>query len=255
MTTYDLTPHDPGRTARDHSAWATPLERALPDIDRELVDQARVARHLLLAAKPGAALEILWSLLIQARRRQDRPSQAFVLLHMGHVYRVWMWDMAKRFYREGLDLARSCGYTVAEAVACWSEGELLLAWGEPRRAIPLLECSIELAGASASIKRLALLELAACRESLGEPSHRLRERAAALQPAHVLGVSAPVCPTCGCLARDEANGTSREAWTRTPKADGGAMGGDAGGRTRAPPRRYRWHPTRVARRLGAASPG
>lgn len=156
--------------------WAIPLEVGFPNPAPELMDLAKEARELSDTGRYGAALEILWNLLIPARRAGDEARQAFLYIHMGHVYRHWMWDVAKKFYGEGMNAARSCGYTMAELVACCSMGELFQAWGEPQRAMGQFERSLELALAEgdAAIQHLVLLEMAACCKAKGE---RAREEA------------------------------------------------------------------------------
>lgn len=164
--------------------WQKPLELGYPRPDPELMELAWEARDLAEAGRYGAALEILWNLLIPARKTGDEARQAFLYIHMGRVYSHWMWDVAQKFYRQGMEAAQACGYPLAELVACCSLGELYQGWGEPHRALGQFERSLELAEAEgdAAIQHIVLLEMAACCKAKGERDREatLRARAEAL---------------------------------------------------------------------------
>ena len=123
--------------------WERPLANALGTPREALVSRAVHARDLCRQKKYGKALEVLWEILQSARKRQSDKQEAFVLIHMGYVYRHWIREIALKLFKDGLKAARSCGYKSAEMAACNGIGELYYAEGQPETALEYYKQSLQ----------------------------------------------------------------------------------------------------------------
>ena len=100
-----------------------------------LVPEALTARSMCRRKQYGKALGVLWQMLRRARRAESKEREAFVLIQIGKVYRNWIWDIALKFFRDGLVAAEECGFKRGEMVANNAIGELYYAWGKQDKAI------------------------------------------------------------------------------------------------------------------------
>ena len=148
--------------------WETQLAESVQA--EALVPRALEARNLCRQKAYGRALEILWGMLRSARREASPEREAFVLIHIGKVYRNWIWDIALKFFDDGLAVARGCGFTRGELIAHNAIGELHYAWGNYDRALEHYELSLGLADAMSDrpAKRDILLEMVECYGERGE---------------------------------------------------------------------------------------
>ncbi len=172
-----------GEAGQSWVNWERELAAALEGEDEALVHDAERAWDLCLDSRYGAALGILWDLLQLARQGGSPRKRAFVFLHMGEVYRNWMYDVAFKFFREALREARADGFRAGEMVACAAIAGLYRGWREPDRALPWCRRCHRLAEecADPACRREALLELIECLRACGdhcrsaEMEKRLRE--------------------------------------------------------------------------------
>lgn len=150
--------------------WELQLAAAMTVEDRELLDCAKEALELSGRSRYGAALKILWRPLLVATRNDRHRHRAFLLIHMGKVYRNWMIDVAFKFFRDARDLCRSTAFERGEMVAESAIGELYLQWNEPARAIVNFRRSLTLAEECAGqwCQRDVLVQVVTCLESLGQ---------------------------------------------------------------------------------------
>jgi hypothetical protein len=158
--------------------WELQLADAMAHEDEPLLAAAREARERARRQQVGAALEILWTRLVSVPRRDGRR-RAFLLLHMGHVYRQWMIEVAFRFFRDARQLACEADFMRGEMVAECSLGRLYLDWGEPERALGSFERGLALARACAGRwwQRNVLEQVVGCLEALGRTTGaRVRRR-------------------------------------------------------------------------------
>jgi tetratricopeptide (TPR) repeat protein len=158
--------------------WEIQLAAAMAPDERHLLSEARRARDLAGQSRHGAALEKLWALLLAVSRHGSARQRAFLWLHMGHVYRHWMIDVAFKFFRDARRLSRESGFVHGEMVAESSLGQLYIDWKDPERALPHFERCLVLAGECAGIwwQRDVLVEVITCLESLGRTDRARAER-------------------------------------------------------------------------------
>ena len=135
-----------------------------------LVPEAHKARGLCRRKQYGKALGVLWEMLRSARSSRSREREAFVLIHIGKVYRNWIWDIALKFFRDGLAAAEACGYERGVMVANNAIGELYYAWGKQDMALDYFTRSLEAASEldDQSSQRDILLDMIDCYEERGE---------------------------------------------------------------------------------------
>jgi hypothetical protein len=162
--------------------WELQLAAAMTVEDDRLIAGAKRARELARLHRHGAALKVLWDLLVTVPRRNRGRSRAFLLIHMGHVYRRWIIDVAFRFFRDARDLSREAGFLPGEMVAECSLGQLYLDWKEHERALVRFERCLRLSRTCAGLwwQRNVLAEVVACLHALGrtERTRALLERLA-----------------------------------------------------------------------------
>ena len=115
--------------------WIPQLVTGGDDKIVALVPEALEARGLCRQKQYGRALGILWQMLRLARRSDSKEREAFVLIHIGKVYRNWIWDIALKFFRDGLAAAQGCGFKRGEMIANNAIGELYYAWGKQDEAL------------------------------------------------------------------------------------------------------------------------
>ena len=160
--------------------WQLQLAAALTAEEGHLLSAAKRARELTEQVRYGAALKILWKLLLTATRHGNHRHRAFLLIHMGRVYRHWMIEVAFKLFRDARDLSRATGFVRGEMVAESSIGELYLDWKEPARAIVHFERCLLLAEVCGGLwwQRDVLVAVVLCLESLGhwDRSRLLRKR-------------------------------------------------------------------------------
>jgi len=160
--------------------WELQLAAALTAEEGHLLSASKRARKLTKQVRYGAALKILWKQLLVATRQRSARHRAFLLIHMGKVYRHWMIEVAFKFFRDARELSRTTGFVRGEMVAESSIGELYLDWKEPARAIAHLERCLFLAEECAGLwwQRDVLVAVVQCLESLGhwDRSRLLRKR-------------------------------------------------------------------------------
>ena len=125
--------------------WEHQLAVDIYDREEALLPNALKARNLCRQNRYGEAMEVLWDALRGARRSDSKKQEAFVLIHIGKVYRNWIWDIALKFYRDGLAVARSCGFKRGEMIAYDAIGELYYAWGKQEDALAYYGKSLEIA--------------------------------------------------------------------------------------------------------------
>ena len=150
--------------------WECQLAEAVEDRTEAFVPQALEARNLCRQKKYGKALEVLWGMLRAARGVESMEQEAFVLIHIGKVYRNWMWDVALKYFRDGLALAKACGFKRGEMIANNAIGELYYAWGRPDRSLDHYKRSLETAGelGETASQRDILLDMVECYGEQGE---------------------------------------------------------------------------------------
>jgi tetratricopeptide (TPR) repeat protein len=150
--------------------WEQQLAVDIRDSEKALMPNALKARNLCRQNKYGAAMEVLWHMLRDARRSGSRKQEAFVLIHIGKVYRNWLWDVALKFYRDGLAVAQSCGFKRGEMTAYNAIGELYYAWGNQQKALAHYRKSLQTACAlhDPSSQRDILLDMIDSYEECGE---------------------------------------------------------------------------------------
>ena len=154
--------------------WEYQLAAAMTAGEKHLLAGARRARELAARSQYGAALKQLWGHLLVVTRRGSPRQRAFLLLHMGHVYRHWMIEVAFKFFRDARRLSRESAFVQGEMVAESSLGQLYLDWKDAEAALPHFERCLVIAGECAGVwwQRDVLVEVIGCLESLG-----LNERA------------------------------------------------------------------------------
>jgi tetratricopeptide (TPR) repeat protein len=150
--------------------WERKLAEAIAPDPRALLPRALEARNLCRQKRYGQALEVLWQMLRAARDEVSPQREAFVLIHIGKVYRNWIWDAALKFFRDGRELSRQCGFTRGELIAESALGELYYAWGKQDRALAHYRRSLELAEGleDAGSRRDILMDMIDCYEARGE---------------------------------------------------------------------------------------
>jgi tetratricopeptide (TPR) repeat protein len=158
--------------------WQLQLAATLAPGESDLLAGAQRARELAGEGRYGAALEVLWKHLVSATRRREFRPRAFLLLHMGHVYRRWMIEVAFKFFRDARDLSRRSGFRRGEMVADASLGLLYRDWNAPEKALPRFERCLGLAEecAGAWWRRDVLVEIVECLVALGETERATAER-------------------------------------------------------------------------------
>ncbi len=149
--------------------WELQLAAALTVEEGHLLAEAKRARELRVEARYGAALKILWRLLLKVTRQRCDRHRAFLLIHMGKVYQHWMIDVAFKFFRDARDLSRDAAFIRGEMVAESAIAELYLLWKEPARALIHFEQSLVLAEECAGLwwQRDVLVEVVSCLRTLG----------------------------------------------------------------------------------------
>ena len=152
--------------------WESQLGQA---IEREptteaLGPRALTARNLCRQQQYGKALEVLWSMLRRARKGESPRQEAFVLIHIGKVYRHWIWDVALKFFHDGWSVARQCGFVRGEMIAANAIGEIYYAWEKYDEALKYFQQSLELAKGMSDMsnQRDILLDMVECYGELGE---------------------------------------------------------------------------------------
>jgi len=150
--------------------WVPQLISGGDEKIKALGPEALKARALCRQRKYGKALGILWQMLRVARGSGSRQHEAFVLIHIGKVYRNWIWDIALKFFRDGLAAAEACGFTRGEMVANSAIGELYYAWGKQDKALEYYTRSLDAANelGDQSCRRDILLDMVDCYEERGE---------------------------------------------------------------------------------------
>lgn len=160
--------------------WELQLSAALRPGEADLLGAAKQARELVERGRYGSALQVLWKLLLPASRGKSPRRRAFLMLHMGHIYRRWMIEVAFKLFRDARELARRTDFARGEMVAEASLGLLYLDWNAPERALPHFERCLELAESCAGAwwRRDVLVEVVGCLTSLGrtEAARESRER-------------------------------------------------------------------------------
>ncbi len=160
--------------------WELQLAAALTAEEGHLLSATKRARELTKQVRYGAALKILWKLLLVATRQHSTRHRAFLLIHMGKISRHWMIEVAFKFFRDARDLSHATGFVRGEMVAESSIGELYLDWKEPARAIVHFERCLLLAEECGGQwwQRDVLVAVVKCLESLGHwnRSRLLRSR-------------------------------------------------------------------------------
>lgn len=125
--------------------WELQLAIGLEGRAESLVEDARRARELCAEGKYGRALEFLWRHYRPVRRAGSPRFEVFLLIHMGQVYRHWLFDVASRFFRDALELSRRAGFARGEMVAACSLAELHRDRREDGRAVEWYERGLALA--------------------------------------------------------------------------------------------------------------
>jgi tetratricopeptide (TPR) repeat protein len=150
--------------------WIPQLVTGGDDKIVALVPEALEARGLCRQKQYGRALGILWQMLRLARRSDSKEREAFVLIHIGKVYRNWIWDIALKFFRDGLAAAQGCGFKRGEMIANNAIGELYYAWGKQDEALKYYTRSLHAAHelGDPSCQREILLDMVDCYEEQGE---------------------------------------------------------------------------------------
>jgi len=150
--------------------WEAQLALSMQTEAEPVVPKALEARNLCRQKAYGKALEVLWGMLRAARQAGSAHREAFVLIHIGKVYRNWIWDVALKFFKDGLAVARDCGFTRGEMTACNAIGELYYAWGDYDRALDFYRQSLGLADTISDlpVKRDILLDMVECYGERGE---------------------------------------------------------------------------------------
>ena len=150
--------------------WEQQLVVGIQDQEKALLPNALRARNLCRQNKYGEAMEVLWDSLRDARRSDSQKQEAFVLIHIGKVYRNWIWDIALKFYQDGLTVAQSCGFRRGEMIAFDAIGELYYAWGKQEDALAYYRKSLEIACdiEDPSCQRDILLDMIDSYEEWGE---------------------------------------------------------------------------------------
>jgi len=150
--------------------WVPQLVNGGDEKIKAMGPEALKARALCRQRKYGKALGILWQMLRVARGSESRQHEAFVLIHIGKVYRNWIWDIALKFFRDGLAAAEACGFTRGEMVANNAIGELYYAWGKQDKALEYYTKSLNAANelGDQSCQRDILLDMVDCYEERGE---------------------------------------------------------------------------------------
>jgi hypothetical protein len=150
--------------------WELQLAAAMTAGDDHLLTGAKRARELARLNRYGAALQVLWKLLVPLAHDGPGRPRAFLLLHMGHVYRLWIIDVAFRLFRDARDLSRESGFVPGEMVAECSIGQLYIDWEERERALVHLERCLSLSRRCAGLwwQRDVLAEVVQCQVSLGQ---------------------------------------------------------------------------------------
>ena len=150
--------------------WEQQLAVDIHDKGKALLPNALRARNLCRQNKYGEAMEVLWYSLRDARKSGSRQQEAFALIHIGKVYRNWIWDIALKFYRDGLAVAQSCGFKRGEMIAYDAIGELYYAWGKQEDALAYYRKSLEIACdlEDPSCQRDILLDMIDSYEACGE---------------------------------------------------------------------------------------
>ena len=150
--------------------WEQQLVVGIQDQGKALMPNALRARNLCRQNKYGEAMEVLWHSLRDARRSDSPKQEAFVLIHIGKVYRNWIWDIALKFYRDGLAVAQSCDFKRGEMIAYDAIGELNYAWGKQEEALAYYRKSLEIACdlGDPSCQRDILLDMIDSYEEWGE---------------------------------------------------------------------------------------
>lgn len=150
--------------------WESQLARAVGRSDDSLAPVALRARNLCRQKKYGEALEVFWGILLDARRSDLKHHEAFALIHIGKVYRNWIWDAALKFFKDGLEVSKSCNFKRGEMIAYNAMGELYYAWGYQDKALEYYQKSLETACRleDASCRRDVLLDMVECYAERGE---------------------------------------------------------------------------------------
>ena len=150
--------------------WECRLAATLTDADRSLIPAATRARAFCRQRRYGSALEVLWTLLQHTRRAGSARQEAFVLIHIGHVYRHTCAEIAQKFFQDGLHMAQGCGFRQGEMLAHDALGELHYQGGHQERALTHYRLSLATARAlrDRTGERDILLEMVNCYEERGE---------------------------------------------------------------------------------------
>ena len=191
--------------------WEHQLAIDMTGRGESLLPRAVEARDLCRQKKYGKALEVLWEMLLAARRSGGREREAFALIHIGKAYRNWIWDVALKFFQDGLEVARSCGFTRGELAACGAIGELYYAWGKQAEALKYYTRSLETARnlKDRSCERDILLEMVECYGEKGEFDRCDELLVEAAHLDHTLGPRLPGGGVCGMPAyRGRGSGQS-----------------------------------------------
>lgn len=149
--------------------WECKLAEAIPEEQSALGPKALEARNLCRQKKYGRALEVLWGMLRNARRTDSREREAFVLIHIGKVYRNWIWNLSLKFFKDGLRVAQDSGFKRGEMIAYNAMGELYYNWGKNEDALTCYQRSLDTASAlhDASCQRDIILDMVDCYEAQG----------------------------------------------------------------------------------------
>lgn len=175
--------------------WEAQLAISMQPEGESVVPQALQARNLCRQKAYGKALEVLWGMLRAARQDGSPQREAFVLIHIGKVYRNWIWDVALKFFTDGLAVAQRCGFTRGEMIAHNAIGELYYAWGDYDRALTHYRLSLGLADTISDLagKRDILLDMVECYGERGEfdTCDQLLDEAMRLDAVNGVGSLAP----------------------------------------------------------------
>lgn len=150
--------------------WERPLTTFLESNHPSFMPGATLARDLCRQKKYGQALEVLWKMLRTARSAGSKEQEAFVLIHMGNVYRNWIPEVALKFYQDGLAAARSCSFKPGQMAAHNAMGQLHYVLGEPDKALEHYKLSLQSACDTRDriSERDILLDMVNCYDEQGD---------------------------------------------------------------------------------------
>lgn len=185
--------------------WVPQLVSSRDEKIKALVPEALKARGLCRQRQYGKALGILWQMLQVARGADSREREAFVLIHIGKVYRNWIWDVALKFFRDGLAAAEACGFKRGEMVANNAIGELYYAWGKQDKALEYYTRSLDAANelGDQSCQRDIMLDMVDCYAERGEFEQCDGLVHEALRLDEEQGMPGPACVTMEAALTEE----------------------------------------------------